>query len=61
MISQHWFRQWLGAVRQQAITLANVDLCRHVASVGHNELTFLCRRGMTGGELGAISVSDKTS
>ena len=23
MISQHWFRQWLGAVRQQAVTWAN--------------------------------------
>ena len=41
MISQHWFRQWLGAVRQQAITWANVDqdLCRHMASLSHNELT----------------------
>ena len=40
MISQHWFRKWLGAVRQQAITWANVDpdLCRHTASPGHNEL-----------------------
>ena len=40
MISQHWLRQWLGAVRQQAITWANVDpdLCRHMASLGHNEL-----------------------
>ena len=30
----------LGAVRQQAITWANVDpyLCRHMASLGHNEL-----------------------
>ena len=25
MISQHWFRQWLGVVKQQAITWANVD------------------------------------
>ena len=41
MISQHRFRWWLGAVRQQAITWANVDpyLCRHMASLGHNELT----------------------
>ena len=41
MISQHWFRRWLGAVRQQAITWANVDpdLCCHLASPGHNELT----------------------
>ena len=40
IISQHWFRQWLGAIRQQAITWANVDLdpCRHMTSLGHNEL-----------------------
>ena len=40
MISQHWFRWWLGAVRQQAITWANVDpnLCRHMASLGPDEL-----------------------
>ena len=25
MKCQHWFRRWLGAVRQQAITWANVD------------------------------------
>ena len=33
-------QEWLGAVRQQAITWANVDpdLCRHMASLGHNEL-----------------------
>ena len=33
-------REWLGAVTQQAITLANVDpdLCRHMASLSHNEL-----------------------
>ena len=40
MISQHWFRWWLGAVRQQAITWANVDpdLQRRMASLGHNVL-----------------------
>ena len=40
MIGQHWFRQWLGAVRQQAITWTNVDLdpCRHMASIGYKEL-----------------------
>ena len=40
VISQHWFRQWLGAVRQQDITSANVDpdLCRQMASLGLNEL-----------------------
>ena len=34
MISQYWFRY-------QAITWTNVDLdpCRHMASLGHNELT----------------------
>ena len=38
--SQHWFRQWLGAVRQQAINWANVDpdLSGHMVSLGHNEL-----------------------
>ena len=32
MISQYRFRQWLGAIRQQAITWANVDpdLCRRM-------------------------------
>ena len=41
--SQHWFRWWLGAVRQQAITWANVDpgLCRQMASLGLNELNHL--------------------
>ena len=37
MISQHWFRWWLGAVRQQAITwAANVDpdLYHHMALLG---------------------------
>ena len=40
MISQHWFRLLLGALRQQAIIWANVDLvpCRRMASPGHNEL-----------------------
>ena len=45
MMSQHWFRLWFGAVRQQTITWANVDtdLCRHMASLGPNELKFwLC-------------------
>ena len=36
-----WFRQWLGAIRQQAISWANLDsdLYRHMASIGYNELT----------------------
>ena len=40
MTSQHWFKQWLGAIRQKAITGTKVDpdLCRHMASLGHNEL-----------------------
>ena len=40
MINQHWFRQWLGAIRQQAITWANVDtdICLHMVSLGHNAL-----------------------
>ena len=38
-MSQHWFRWWPGAVRQQAITWANVDPhpCRHMTLPGHNE------------------------
>ena len=40
--SQHWFRQWLGAVRQQAITWSNVDpeLCHHMVSLGHIGLIY---------------------
>ena len=40
MISQHWFRKWLGAVMQHAITWANIDLdlYHHISSLGHNEL-----------------------
>ena len=40
VISQHLFRKWLGAPRQQVISWTNVDpvLCRHLASLGHNEL-----------------------
>ena len=40
MVSQHWFRWWLGAIRHQAITWTNVHtfLCHHMASLGHNEL-----------------------
>ena len=35
MISEHWFRYWLSAIRQQAITWAKVDpdLCHHMASL----------------------------
>ena len=42
MRSQHWFRQWLGAIRQQAIIWANLDpdLYPHMASLGHTELKF---------------------
>ena len=42
MISQNWFRYWLGAVRQQAITWANFDqdLCLHKTSLGHKELIY---------------------
>ena len=42
MISQYWLRQWLGAVRHQAITWLDVDqiLWCHVVSLGHNKLNF---------------------
>ena len=47
MICQHWFRQWLGANRQQAITWTNVDPDLSMASLGHNELKgYLLTRGM---------------
>ena len=41
MVSQHWFRQWLGAIRQQAITWPNVEPgpCRHKTSL---ELMIRC-------------------
>ena len=39
-INQHWFRLWLGAIRQHAITWANVDpACHHVVSLSHNDST----------------------
>ena len=39
LISQHWFRYWLAAVRKQAITWNNIDPIPwwHMASLGHNE------------------------
>ena len=38
MISHHWFRQWLGAIRQQAITWTNVyqDQWCHMMLLGPN-------------------------
>ena len=38
MTSQHWFELWIGAIRQQNITWANVDpdLWRHIVSLGHD-------------------------
>ena len=41
-IGQHWFREWLGAIRQQSITWTNPDLqvlWQHLALPGHEELT----------------------
>ena len=39
--SQHWFRWWLGAIRQWAITYTNVDtvVCHRTVSLGCNDLT----------------------
>ena len=50
MISQDWFKQWLGAVKQQDIVLIDTDkvIWGHRASLGYNELIaipisqFLC-------------------
>ena len=41
IINLHWFGEWLGATRQQAITWAKVGphQCLHMASLGHNELS----------------------
>ena len=44
ILFQYWFGQWVYAIREQAITWANVDpdlLC-HMASLGLNELRSLC-------------------
>ena len=40
MISRHGFSLWLGAVRRQPITWANVDpnLCWNMGSLDHNEI-----------------------
>ena len=49
--SECWFGYWLCAVRQQVINWANVepDLCRHMASLAHNEVTHLYLE-QTGGD-----------
>ena len=46
MVTQCWFRKWLGAISRQAITWANVgpDPCHHIASLGHNKSTKQCSR-----------------
>ena len=38
--------QWLGTVKQQAITWTSVeqDLCRHIALLGHSELNGIYKR-----------------
>ena len=43
MISQHLFRQWLGAIRQQVIAWANIDpdTCLPLASLCDKVLTIL--------------------
>ena len=40
LMRSHFFTEWLGVVRHQAITRVYVDpdLCRHMASLGHNEI-----------------------
>ena len=37
-IQLHWWRQWLGAIRQQAITSTNVKTCHHLSTVDHDLL-----------------------
>ena len=43
IIDQHWFRQWLGAIRQQAITWTTVDpdLFPHIVSSDHKEFKLI--------------------
>ena len=36
MISQHWFRYWIGSIGQQANVDPNLSL--HMASLGYSEL-----------------------
>ena len=36
--SQQWFKSWLGAIRQQAIIIADQYICHHT-SLGDNVLT----------------------
>ena len=51
IISQHWFRYWLGAISYQAITWANVDpdMYHNLVSLGHNELVIIKRIGVNNG------------
>ena len=44
MTGRHWFRLWIGAGSQQAITWANVDpeLCHYMASLVFNKLQNRC-------------------
>ena len=50
MVSQHWFCQWLGTIKQQSITWTNVDqyLQCHVVYQDHNELMMPDQRGCIG-------------
>ena len=48
LISQHWFRRWIGAIRQQAIIWANVD----PQSLGHNKLRHIPLRFQGYNEIG---------
>ena len=45
-ISQHWFKQWLVAARQQSIAWVNVDAdrCHHMALLGHSEWIFIMKK-----------------
>ena len=62
---EHRFRWWFGAVRQKSITRAHVDrvLCRHMASLGRNELTVVLHimRDTPKIHMGRLTLSVKTS
>ena len=42
IIRKNWFRQYIGAINQQAMTWANADLnlCHHMASQGHDDFKY---------------------
>ena len=64
MISQLWFRSWLGAIRQQlVIAWTNVDqvLCHHIAWIGVSIIIPPAQRSCWGGILVSLRPSVRPS